>query len=74
MSTNNHPEWVAVGKIVQVTRRMGMSVAHRRVVSIERQTAKSVFTADGERFVLKHGRYQLVPKYLDYTTELGTVT
>lgn len=68
-----HPEWLSVGKPVTMIRRLGRAVAWRANGVVTRQTATTVVVADERhgnevRFRLKHGSYQMTPKYLDYFT------
>ena len=70
MTEIQHPDWLAVGREVEVVRRLGHSVAQRHRTVVTRHTATSVVVDGGDRFQAKWSGYHLVPKYLDYTTEL----
>lgn len=77
MTDNEHPAWLAVGENVQEVRRLGRSVSWRRPVTVVRHTATSVFVAGSspsskqDRYTAKgRGRYELTPRYLDYSTTL----
>lgn len=72
-----HPDWLAVGKKVDVVRRLGRSISFRKTVKVVRHTVTSVvvgYGSDGlgtqERYSAKGTQYVLSPKYIDYHTTL----
>ena len=68
-----HPDWLAVGSSVEVSRRQGHSKMPPRTATVVRQTPTLVILDSGERFKADPwsvGLYVLTPPYLDYRTLL----
>lgn len=72
---SEHPQWLAVGATVEVTRAIGRSVSWRKTATVVKHTRTQVVVryehGAEERFRSRYGRYVMTPAYLDYTTVLN---